>query len=870
MSLQADDLAALARLLDEALDLPAGAAREAWLNGLSPIHTHLRERLQTLLAQHDAGAADDSFDTLPRFHPLPDAMQASEPQSEFVAGKVVGPYRLIREIGRGGMSVVWLATRTDEQLKRPVALKLPLAALNRGRFANHFARERDILSALTHPQIARLYDAGISAEGQPYLAMEFVEGTPLIEHCDRLRLDIGARLGLFEQVLRAVQYAHSHLVVHRDLKPSNILVTAENHLALLDFGIAKLLSDGHVEETQLTVFGGRALTPDYASPEQIAGEPLGTPSDIYSLGVILYELLTGVRPYRLKRNSRGALEEAILDVDPVAPSRMISATAAQLRSSSPRQLSRTLRGDLDTLVLKALVKRPENRYPTADALLQDLQHYSRGEPIRARSASSWYRARKFLARNKVAVSLVAALLVALVSGAGVALWEAHAARLEARRAESVKKFLVGVFSQSDPEHARGKNITAGEILERGSARLDKELRDEPEVLGELHGAIADIYTSLGSNVDGLAHAERAIALLEQTGRQRSPEYLNALWQRAQALDEEEKWADSALAWEQLRRAGHRVAAADGEWDAIALRGLAWGATQRGRLEEARRLYGQAMDIAMRVAGERSVLYLKTLGASIQADLDLGLLPEAQAAAQKLVALSPSAPGYVLTDRLVDRYQLAVVAFRQRKYPESIDVLNRLLPEMDEHIGPRHDRTIKARGLLAQELAEVGNFDRALAEEQANLESARSDSSGDAEQLALQELTLAKILRGAGRFEQGIPHARKGLAYFDEKYSTPTLLRERGRWVLGDLLVGAGHLEEGIEILWRALHNQQSLGGAGRSAATADVLMSLGNAYQLEGNTSLPSRTLRPHAECMKRSWDPDRSRQPAVTRVPDP
>jgi len=843
MSLEGEDLAALARLLDEALDLPAGAARDAWLAGLSPIHTHLRQVLRGLLARHDARGGDDSFNTLPKFQPLSAETPASGLQPEFVAGEVIGPYRLIREIGRGGMSVVWLAMRTDEQLKRSVALKLPLVALNRGRLESHFARERDILSALTHPQIARLYDAGISAEGQPYLAMEFIEGTPLIEHCDRLRLDFGARLELFEQVLRAVQYAHSHLVVHRDLKPSNILVTAQHHLALLDFGIAKLLSDGNAKETALTVFGGRALTPDYASPEQIAGEALGTPSDIYSLGVILYELVTGVRPYRLKHNSRGALEEAILDVDPVVPSRMISAMSARLRSSSQRQLSRALRGDLDTIVLKALAKRPEDRYPTADALLQDLERYSRGEPIQARSAGSWYRARKFLARNKLAVGLVAALFVALVSGAGVALWEAHAARMEASRAEIVKKFLVGVFSQSDPEHARGKNITAGEILERGAARLDNDLRDEPEVLGELHGAIADIYTSLGSNIDGLAHAERAITLLEKTGRQRSPEYLNALWQRAQALEEEEKWADSAPAWEQLRRAAHRVAARDGEWDAIALRGLAWGATQQGRLEDARQLYGQAMDIALRVAGERSVLYLQTLGSSIQADLDLGLLPQAEAAARKLISMSPSVPGYVLTDRLVARYQLAVIAFRQRKYQESIDVLERLLPEMDEHIGPRHDRTIKARGLLAQELAEVGNFDRALAEEQANLESARSDSSGDAEQLALQELTFAKILKGAGRFEQGIPHARKGVAYFDDKYATPTFLRERGRWILGDLLVGAGRVDEGIETLERTLQNQRALGGGGQSAAAADVLMSLGRAYRIKGDASLASRNI---------------------------
>jgi serine/threonine-protein kinase len=841
MTLEAGDLAALARLLDEGLDFPAGDARESWLDRLTSGDAHLRPVLQTLLNRYDQADTAHGLDSLPRFDSvLPTPREAFE----LAPGTLIGPYRLIREIGHGGMSVVWLAMRTDEQLKREVALKLPLVALNRGRFARHFARERDILATLTHPQIARLYDAGISAEGQPYLAMEFIEGTPLLEYCDHRRLDIRARLTLFEQVLQAVQYAHSRLVVHRDLKPSNILVTAASHVALLDFGIAKLLSEGTARETELTIFGGRALTPDYASPEQIAGAPLGTTSDIYSLGVILYELLTGARPYLLKRDSRGALEDAILDADPGAPSRMISAEAAGLRNTSPRQLSRMTRGDLDTIVLKALAKRPEDRYPTADALLQEVQRYLRGEPIQARGVRPWYRLRKFLGRNKLVASLVAALLVALLAGSGVAEWQAHAARLEARRAESVKKFLVGVFAQNDPERNRGQDVTAREILKRGAARLDAELGGEPAVLGELHDSISDIYMSLGDNVESLAHAERAVALLKSANLQHSPEYLNALWLRAQALEEEEKWTEASDAWENLRRAAQLTFPTDSEWNVVALRGLAWEATEQGKLNDALQLYRQALDIARRVAGEHSVLYLKTLSGTIQADMDLGLLPEAQQAAQQVVQLSPSVSGYTLTDQLVARYQLASVLFRERKYPQSIEVLERLLPELDQHIGPRHDRTIKARGLLAQQLAEVGDFDKALAQEQANIESAASAASGDPEQLALQELTFAKILKAAGRFEQGVPHARKGLAYFDSKYAAPTFLRERGRWVLGDLLVGAGHVDEGIATLDQALRNQKTLATNGQSAAIADVLMSLSHAYEIRGDKALADADLQ--------------------------
>lgn len=840
MTLRSEELVLLAGLLEEGLEL-SGDAREAWLAGLDSSRAQLRPLLRKLLHRQDDDVSSGILDTLPKF----DGVGADAPKGavpvELTAGSTVGPYRLIRQIGQGGMSVVWLATRTDEQLKRSVALKLPFAPLSRGKFAKRFARERDILASLTHPQIARLYDAGVGTDGQPYLAMEYVEGTPLLDHCDRHDLDIRARLSLFEQVLSAVQFAHSHLVVHRDLKPSNILVSDANRVMLLDFGIAKLLSDGTASETELTVFGGRAMTPDYASPEQIAGESLGTTSDIYSLGVILYELLTGSRPYRLKRDSRGALEEAILESDPVVPSRAISPAAAQNRHCGPAQLSRLLRGDLDTIILKALGKRPESRYPTADALAQELQRYSRGDPIEARAARPLYRVRKFLVRNALVSSLAGALLVALFVGLGAALWEAHAARVEARRAQSVKQFLVEIFSQSDPELARGKDITAGEILERGAQRLDAELRDDPEMLGELHRSLADIYMALGANVDGLAHAERSIALLEKTGQQRTEAYVHALSLRAQAFEEEERWDESTAAYKELRRAARNAFRAETSWDVMAVRGLAWAATEQGHLTEAKQLYDEALRIALRVSGENSIDYVKTLGSSIQADMDLGLLTEAHAAAAKSVALAPRIPGYTLTDQLVARYQLAATLFRERKYEESVDELKRLVPDMEHHIGPHHDRTIKARALFAQELAELGDFSQALAEQRANLQAVATSRTGDREMVALQELTFAKVLRGADRFEEGVSNARRGLEYFDSKYPAPTWLRERGRWVLGDLLIGTDHLDEAIDTLTTALKNMQTLQASGPKANVADTLTSLGNAYRLKGDSASAAR-----------------------------
>ncbi len=317
ISIPAEQWGTVSNLLDEALDLSADAL-PAWLARLMEREPRLGGVVQQLLEAHPKHETADILATLPR---IDLSARAEQPAIGLAAGDQVGPYRLKRELGSGGMADVWLAERADGAFARDVALKLPRISRLRRELAARFARERDILARLEHPHIARLYDAGVAADGLPYLAMEYVDGQPITAWCDAKQLDIAARLRLFRQVLEAVQYAHANLVIHRDLKPSNILVSADGQVRLLDFGIAKLLvGDGSAAETQLTQLGGRALTPDYASPEQIKGEALTIASDIYSLGVVLYELLAGQRPYQLKLRSAAQLELAILDAESAAPS----------------------------------------------------------------------------------------------------------------------------------------------------------------------------------------------------------------------------------------------------------------------------------------------------------------------------------------------------------------------------------------------------------------------------------------------------------------------------------------------------------------------------------------------------------------------
>jgi serine/threonine protein kinase/Flp pilus assembly protein TadD len=335
------------------------------------------------------------------------------------AGDLVGPYELIRLLGTGGMAEVWLARRADGAFKRDVALKLPLLTRQRQDLEPRFVHERDILSSLEHPNIARLYDAGVDAEGLPYLSMEYVKGQPLLGWCDAQALRVAARLSLFLQVIDAVKYAHEKHVIHRDLKPSNIFVTESGQVRLLDFGVAKLLQEDG-DQTQISRIYGQALTPDYASPELLSGAAVDARSDLYSLGMVLYELLTGARPYRLSpQASLAGLRHALAGTDVQKPSTQLTRGASAARAANPDQLARELRGDLDAVVLKALAKEPSERYGSAASLGEDLQRYLHGQPVQARLTPLVYRAGKFLRRNSATAWLIVMSIVAVCAAVGV-------------------------------------------------------------------------------------------------------------------------------------------------------------------------------------------------------------------------------------------------------------------------------------------------------------------------------------------------------------------------------------------------------------------------------------------------------------------
>jgi hypothetical protein len=458
------------------------------------------------------------------FDPLTARQDAIERELDsLAAGSRLGAWEVVRELSAGGMGTVYLVRRADRQFELEAALKILSAELSGGRSVSRFLAERQILAGLSHPNIARVLDGGLNTDGRPYFVMEHVDGGPIDAHCDSHHLDIASRLRLFCTVCGAVQHAHQLLIVHRDLKPGNILVTPQGTPKLLDFGIAKLLDPrpfpGLGSQTQPDA---RVLTPDYASPEQLHGLAITPASDVYQLGLLLHELLVGCRPSGgptgaaadVARPSRVALGEGVSES--LGEAAAIADRAAS-RRTTPKHLSRLLRGDLDAIVLKALRPEPDRRYATAGSLADDLSRYLDGRPVLARPDSVAYRGGKFVRRHAVGLAALATVFL-LVLGFAVGMRrEARRTAIERDRAEAVTAFLVGLFKSTDPASAHGDTVTVREVLDRGAARVRTELHDQHAVQAALMEAIGEVYGNLGVLDSSRTLLQEALALRRSGG-----------------------------------------------------------------------------------------------------------------------------------------------------------------------------------------------------------------------------------------------------------------------------------------------------------------------------------------------------------------
>ncbi len=531
--------------------------REAWLRREVKGDATLAAQVRNLLAAHDAtgGLLDHGV-----------AEFASRLAERSRPPVPIGPYRILEEVGRGGMSVVFRAERSDGAFRRKVAIKVLRAELDADDLHTRLSAERQILASLDHPGIAHLLDGGRTEDGRPYLVMEFVEGRPLTHHCDEARLGVQDRLRLFLEVTDAVQHAHARLVVHRDLKPSNILVTEEGRVRLLDFGIAKVLDLEQLQieasEMPVTRAGSRLLTPEYASPEQLQGKAATTANDVWALGVLLHELLTGRRPFDPEKGSQAELEDRILHHEPIAPSAValrIGESEAARRASTPGVLSRRLSGDLDRIVAMALGKDPQDRYPSVEKLAEDIRNHLAGRPVHAQPNRLGYRMRKFLVRHRIEAAVAALLLAGILVGAGGSLWMAREAHLErdradlaAQRAEQAAEYLIDLFRVADPWEVPVDRLTARELLNRGLERLEG-LPDDPVLRSRIALAMGEIYLSLGDGVSARPLLDDALEFRERTLGPLHPETglarlrLAELLRREGRFEEAERLALDALA-----------------------------------------------------------------------------------------------------------------------------------------------------------------------------------------------------------------------------------------------------------------------------------------------------------------------------------
>ena len=493
-ALTVDDWHRLNRLLATALELE-GVERTAWLDALGAEDRHLRAVLIDLLTQSEATGFADAQPPTTVARMAADALAAMRREQ---AGDRIGPWQLTRLLAEGGMGAVWVAARADGVMKRTAALKLPRAEWIDHGLSERIARERAILARLQHPHIAVLYDAGLSAEGRPYLALEYVDGIAIDAYCKGR--DLKEILRLYVQVIRAVAYAHAQLIIHRDLKPANVLVTAEGLPKLLDFGISKLIEGdaASVDATALTLLAGRPLTLAYAAPEQVLSLPVTVAADVYALGVMLFELLTEARLYRAQEPR--ALEAELLRGDLRRPSDV----------ALNKQRAKALRGDLDAIVLTALKRQPTERYQSATALADDLDNYLAGQLVKAQPDSRTYRLQKFISRNTLPVVAGAAVMLALVIGAGVALWQANVAREQATRATALNTFVLSLIRQADPNASAQTKAADVAMLASIEERIDHDFKGSPDQLLQLRVTIGDAYKNRGEMMAARRVFQRAV------------------------------------------------------------------------------------------------------------------------------------------------------------------------------------------------------------------------------------------------------------------------------------------------------------------------------------------------------------------------
>jgi eukaryotic-like serine/threonine-protein kinase len=749
--------------LDQALSIPEGE-RGAWLERFRIERPDLVDLVQELLSEYQALSHAQFLE--------------NPPVQSALAGQRIGAYTLTSPIGQGGMGSVWLAERSDGRFERKAAVKFLNAALIGHNGEERFRREGAILGGFVHANIAELLDAGVTSWGQPYIILEYVEGAPIDDYCDEHKLQVRERVSLFLDVLGAVAHAHAHLIVHRDLKPSNVLVNKDGQVKLLDFGIAKLLNtEGqHDDPTLLTREGGSPLTPQYAAPEQVTGAPITTATDVYALGIMLYQLLCGHHPAGSALRSPADLVKAIVDTKPSRPSTIVQtstsdtepviATAAN-RGTTPEKLQRLLRGDLDTIAGKALKKNPQERYASVTALADDLRRYLKHEPISARPDTLAYRTVKFVRRNRVVVALASLALLALALGLSAALWQAHIARRETRVATAVQDFLEGIFranssDQADPVKAR--QTTARELLDIGARQINGELSDVPEAKIDVLGTLGSMYSDLGLDDQAVSLQRKRVDLTRARYGNNSAELAEALIVLGSAL-----WQSSS----------------SGEGETVLL--------------EAKRILDSRRDFRSQLRGN-----LLDQLAQLYQRSDLPRALEYSKQSVEVYRQYPNDP--MLADALYLESSMLYVTGRRRESEPLIAEACQVSMRLRGDPNPELPRYFTSLGDTQQELLEFAAAEQSL--RHAAIAAHKLDGDDHVDTLET-ELHLGAFLVLISRTQDGLQHIERALDILERTHRTDDpFFAPQVYLVYGYDLANAGRLEDGLAYISKAVENRR--------------------------------------------------------------
>jgi serine/threonine protein kinase/uncharacterized protein (DUF2384 family) len=842
-------------LFEQAMDL-SPTERETFLDQHCGEDESLRKELRSLLASDEkqtGGALTGAIGAA--------ADATTRARRKELIGSVIGPYRLTSVLGHGGAGTVYLAERIDRQYSAQVAVKVVEGAALNAEISRRFRAERQILANLNHPNIARLIDAGETPEGFPYLVMEYVHGEPISDYCDRMKLSLEDRIQLLLRVCSAVQYAHQNLIVHRDIKPANILVTPDGAPKLLDFGIAKLLdTDAIASEMALTRMNDRVLTPEYASPEQILGQPVTTASDVYALGIVLYELLTGLRPYKVSSASQLELERTICVVEPFKPSVAVKQSVArkaktpptiaittlhgastrdiheivEARRLSPYKLAAKLGGDLDAILMRALRKEPIYRYTSVEQFAADLRRHLAREPVLARQGNWFYYTRRYARRNAIPVAAVVAF-IAVLAGAAInysiqnkrIAAQRDAAEREKKTSDAVADFMVNVFAASDPFEAQGKDITARELLDKSTRNIHEQLGQEPAVKARLLEAMGITYSRQGQYDLGSSLVEEAVQIREGIEGADNPALVGSLLNLGRVRLDQRNYREAEIPLTRAKSILESTSQTETGEYAIALQRMAALENQRNNNEVALKLYRQALPILKSVYGTRHVVYADGLSSYANVLLWNDDYTGAQGPAREAVAIyaaiyPPTHPERINAEGLLGRIFLNL-----GNLEEATPLIEGRYYGQKEVFGDTSPRLLSPLTSLIRLRLKQGRL--ANAEQHAREAIRIVEGSGETRTARTGQTyeTLGIVLLQREKFAEAEQALREALNIYKDSLPADHMYVATSEHFLGEALIGQKKLSEAIKILdatlarlhrlnsesWRIARSENTLGFA---------------------------------------------------------